>query len=69
MLFHERLKELRKERGETQIQLAAAIGVTSRQCQRFEAGVCLPGFETFLAVADHFDVSLDYLAGRSDKRK
>ena len=68
MTLQERMRELRKEKGETQVQVAAAIGVTDRQYQRFETGVNLPGYENFVALADHFGVSLDYLAGRSDRR-
>lgn len=68
MEFSERLRELRKEKRETQVQIAAAIGITDRQYQRFEAGENLPGFDNLCALADHFGVSLDYLAGRSDER-
>ena len=68
MVLQERLRALRKEKNETQVQVANAIGVTDRQYQRFEAGVNLPGFENHCALADHFDVSLDYLAGRTEKR-
>ncbi len=68
MEFRKRLRELRKAQKETQVQVAKAIGVTDRQYQRFEAGENLPGFENLCALADHFGVSLDYLAGRSDER-
>ena len=63
-----RLRELRKEKKETQAQVAAATGMAYRQYQRFEAGEQKPGFDNFCALADHFGVSLDYLAGRSDVR-
>ena len=69
MILQDRMRALRRERGETQAQVADAIGVTDRQYQRFETGVNLPGFENFVALADHFGVSLDYLAGRSDSRE
>ena len=69
MEFYERMRELRKEHGETQAQVAAAAGMTDRQYQRFESGVNLPGFENLVGIADHFGVSLDYLAGRSDRRE
>lgn len=68
MEFSERLRELRAERKETQVQTAKAIEITDRQYQRFEAGENLPGFENLCALADHFGVSLDYLAGRTDER-
>ena len=38
MEFYERMRELRKEHGETQAQVAAAAGMTDRQYQRFETG-------------------------------
>lgn len=68
MTLQERLRALRKEQKETQLQVAQAIGITDRQYQRFESGVNLPGFDNLCALADHFEVSLDYLAGRSDRR-
>lgn len=68
MKLHERMRELRKERKETQVQVAQSIGITDQQYQRFEAGEQKPGFENLCALADHFGVSLDYLAGRMDER-
>ena len=68
MKVHERMKELRKERKETQVQVAEAIGITDRQYQRFEAGKQKPGFDNFWALADHFGVTMDYLAGRTEER-
>ena len=67
-ILQERLRTLRNEKGETQAQVAAQIGIAERHYQRFEAGVNLPGFENLCALADHFDVSLDYLAGRTEER-
>ena len=69
MILQERLRQLRKESGETQVQVAAAVGITDRQYQRFEVGKQKPGFDNLVAIADHFGVSLDYLAGRSEHRK
>nr|WP_325296899.1 helix-turn-helix transcriptional regulator [uncultured Dysosmobacter sp.] len=68
MKIGKRLKELRKEKKETQLQTAQAIGIAMRHYQRIEADDGLPGLEIFAALADHFGVSLDYLAGRSDRR-
>ncbi len=68
MNLQERMRALRKERNETQKQVADAIGITDRQYQRFETGVNLPGFDNLCALADHFGVTLDYLAGRSNVR-
>ncbi len=68
MIFQERLRALRKERGETQAQTAAALGLVDRHYQRFEAGTNLPNFHNIIALADHFQVSIDYLVGRTDCR-
>ena len=67
-IFRTRLRELRKENKETQQKVADAIGLAVRHYQRFELGENLPGFENLIALADHFDVSLDYLTGRTDQR-
>ena len=64
-----RIRELRKEVGETQVETARAIGVSPRYYQNLELGENLPGLECFIALADHFGVSLDYLAGRTEERK
>lgn len=68
MLLKERVRELRKEKGETQVQVAEAIGIADRHYQRFERGANLPNLENAWKLADHFGVSIDYLVGRSDSR-
>ena len=69
MIFNERLKELRAEKGLTQVQAAEAISIAYRNYQRLEADGNLPNFSNFVAIADLFEVSLDYLAGRTDVRE
>ena len=66
MEIKNRLRELRKAKGLTQVQLAEVINVKERQYQNLEAGTSLPSFNTLIALADYFDVSLDYLVGRTD---
>ena len=66
MFFSERLKELRTERNITQKNLASAVLVTERFYQLMERGKSRPGIDTVIALADYFDVSIDYLVGRSD---
>lgn len=65
--FGAHLKELRKSRGITQKQLAIAISASERGIQQYELGERKPSYEMLLALADYFDVSLDYLVGRTDK--
>lgn len=68
MKIGSRLKALRKERRETQLQVAQAVCMGDRHYQRVENDEGLPGLEIFSALADHFGVSMDYLAGRTDRR-
>lgn len=68
MKIGKRLKELRKERKETQEQAAKAIGIVVRHYQRIELDEGLPGIEVFNDLANHFQVNADYLLGRTDVR-
>lgn len=69
ILFKENLRKIREQRGETQQQVADALGIPRRHYQKFEYGQNLPSLENFIALADHFNVSLDYLAGRTEEQK
>ena len=66
--FNERLRVLRKEQGETQVQVAAAVGLVEQHYQKLERGVNLPNLENTWKLADHFNVTIDYLVGRTDDR-
>ena len=68
IVINTRLKELRKEEKETQVTVAAAIGVTEQYYQKLEYGENLPGIENTWKLADHFNVTIDYLVGRTDER-
>lgn len=65
MTFADRLRELRAARGLTQKDVYTAIGVSPIVYQRYEYGRS-PALDKLLALADYFNVSLDYLVGRSD---
>ena len=66
MTFPERLKELRISRNLTQKAIADSVGMAPVAYQRYEYGTREPAYEKLIALADYFDVSLDYLVGRSD---
>lgn len=68
-MFTDRLYQLRIESGMTQQQVADAIQTTLRQYQRFEKGEQKPGYDNLVKLADCFQVSLDYLACRSESRE
>lgn len=67
MDFSGQLLALRKQRGLTQKQLAADVGLSELAIQNYESGRRKPAFDALIALADYFDVSLDYLVGRSDR--
>ncbi len=66
MILNERLKKLRLQNGVTQKAIAEGIGVTSVSVQRFEYGTAKPKLDNVIKLADFFNVSTDYLLGRSD---
>ncbi len=66
MTFSERLVQLRKEKNITQRQLASALNLSEVGIQNYEGGRRKPAYDILLALADYFNVSLDYLCGRSD---
>lgn len=65
----DRLRVLRKERRMTQKDMAEQFGQSMRAYQYYEAGTRHPEYDHLLALADFFDVSLDYLVGRSETRE
>lgn len=65
MPFPEILKELREKKGFTQKQLAEALYLSKTTISQYENGTHTPSIETFIKLADIFDVSIDYLLGRT----
>lgn len=68
-MFHTRLRELRLARNLTAKTMAEFLGMVYRNYQRYETGEVDPPLSKAIALADYFDVSLDYLVGRSDDPK
>ena len=63
--YAERIRRLRKGRGLSQEELAARLGVSRSAVGMYETGKREPDFATGEAIADLFDVDMDYLMGRS----
>ena len=68
MCFPKRLKELRLNSGLTQKDLAKAIEVGRTTISEYESGKIVPKQEGLLKLANHFNVSVDYLTGVSNER-
>lgn len=68
-IFQDRLRLLRAEKGLSQRQIAEEFGLSKIGYQNYEAGRGLPSFNILNAIADFFNVSIDYLFGRTDNPK
>ena len=66
MELSESLKRFRKTKKITQKQAALSAGVSERVYQSYEYGKVIPTVTILISLADFYDVSLDYLVGRSD---
>lgn len=62
------LKKLRISNNETQNDLANFLGVSRTTYLKYENGLHEPSFETLTKLADHFNVSVDYLLGNKEKK-
>ena len=65
-VFSENLKSLRAFHNLTQRQLGIEIGASERGIQNYELDERKPNYEMLIALADYFDVSIDYLVGRTN---
>ncbi len=61
-----RLKSLRKAKKISQLKLALDLNMNQNSISRYETGEREADYDTLIKIADYFDVSLDYLLGRSD---
>lgn len=64
-----RLKQLREQRHISQVFLGMELGMSQNTISRYETGVREADYETLIAFADYFNVSVDYLLGRTDNPK
>ncbi|MBR2582055.1 MAG: helix-turn-helix transcriptional regulator [Oscillospiraceae bacterium] len=62
----QRLKLEREKRGISQLKLAMDLGLTQNSVSRYESGSRQADYETLIALADYFNVSIDYLLERTD---
>lgn len=67
-MLSEKIRLLRKERGMTQLEIAKAINMSIRGYQDLERGV-MPRSDKLLSIAELYQVSIDWLMGRTDKRE
>ncbi len=68
-LLSKRLQELKIKKNILQKDIASSIDLPLRTYQRYERGEREPTTDTLIALADFFDVSIDYLVGRTNNPK
>ena len=64
-----RLKELRKPKNISQLKLALDLNMNQNSISRYETGEHEADYKTLIALADYFNVSIDYLLERTDNPK
>lgn len=62
-----RLYQLRKSKGLSQITVQMDTGIDQSLLSKFEKGVRIPPTETLIKLADFYNVSIDYILYRTDK--
>ncbi|MDE6710543.1 MAG: helix-turn-helix transcriptional regulator [Oscillospiraceae bacterium] len=67
--FHLRLRDLRKSRELSQQELANNLQISKSSVNMYERGEREPGLDTLEAIADFFNVDMDYLTGKTSEIK
>ena len=67
--FYRRLKDIREDHDLTQKQAAEKLGITQQQYSLYETGRREIPTSLLIQLADIFDISTDYLLGRTDLNK
>lgn len=61
-----RLKELREQKGFTQLKMSFDLNMNQNTISRYENGTRQADYDALIAIADYFDVSIDYILYRTD---
>ena len=69
MSHYQRIKDLREDSDKTQTQVAEYLKTTAQYYGKYEKGEREIPFWRAVALATYYDVSLDYLAGRTNVKK
>ncbi len=61
-----RIKELRKQKGISQVKMSMDLNTNQNTISRYETGEREPGISELIRIADYFGVSIDYLVERTN---
>ena len=62
----ERIRSLRESAKLSQVKMGEIVGAKQSSLNRYEQAQTSPSYETLVRYADYFDVSMDYILGRTD---
>lgn len=68
-MFYDILQILMKEHGVSSYKLTKDTGISNGLISNWKQGVKIPSAENLIKIADYFDVSVDYLLGRTDVKE
>lgn len=66
MNYYKRLKDVREDNDLTQSDIAELLGTTRQQVSKWENGTQMMGVDKYIKLAQHYNVSVDYLLGLID---
>lgn len=69
MHIYNRIRDLREDNDLTQKDIATILSMHTTQYQRYENGQVTPPFDFIISLADYYNVSIDYIAGRSQIKR
>ena len=69
MYYYKRIRDLREDNDKTQTEIAKYLGIQQQQYQRYESGNFEIPLHFAIMLADFYDVTLDYITGRSDIKR
>lgn len=67
-MYYPRIKELRQEKAKTQTVISDLIGIDQSYYSKYERGTQDISLDVIIKLADLYNVSVDYIIGRSDKK-
>ncbi len=67
--MYRRIRDLREDRDLTQKQIAQMLGISQNTYSQYEIGVLNYPVDALIKLADFYQVSVDYLLGRTDKKQ
>ena len=67
-MLNQKIKALRLEHGYSQTYVARVLGITRSAYSMYEKGIRTPNYTTIITLADIYQVSTDYIFGRTDNK-